>query len=562
MIPFAGLAPDERGARRAGEIGAFDLQGALALGQELRRLCRPAQTTSDVAMAAVEVLNSFDHDQRPACVLVRAFVTQAFDSLAAELQEEVREQGREPTEERSLYLRALASRGVEPTWNELSRSPRERVLPLDEKGGTIEAEVVRQLRYQDKARPPATTFFIADPATSPRISDKAFVTAYDVHCVFGFAASASTDKTLVVIAFCRAALDVRAVQLFEVVASYVRVAWLSIPEMRCSFGPESDRVLIEALESMVRLQERLTSDTVAEHRRNVEELRSLALRETKAATVAAEEHARHLSRTQRAMLNVIDDLRQARESLASTVELRTRELATANRKLEARNRELEEFVYIASHDLQEPLRTVGGYLQLVQRRYGGALGVDADEFIRYAIEGAQRMKALIESLLVYSRVTSNDRPLELVPLEEALTLAKKNLALRIEETNAVIECHARLPAVRGNRIQLAQLFQNLLSNSIKFSGPKPPRMYISCSAGEGMHVLEWRDEGIGFNPRFAERIFRIFRRLQRDTPGTGIGLAVCKRIAEAHGGTITADARPGEGATFTIRLPVMAKTEG
>jgi light-regulated signal transduction histidine kinase (bacteriophytochrome) len=288
----------------------------------------------------------------------------------------------------------------------------------------------------------------------------------------------------------------------------------------------------------------------------------LALRETKAATVAAEEHARHLSRTQRAMLNVIDDLRQARESLASTVELRTRELATANRKLEARNRELEEFVYIASHDLQEPLRTVGGYLQLVQRRYGGTLGVDADEFIRYAIEGAQRMKALIESLLVYSRVTSSDRPLELVPLEEALTLAKKNLALRIEETNAVIECQTPLPAVRGNRIQLAQLFQNLLSNSIKFSGPKPPRMYISCRAGEGLHVLEWRDEGIGFNPRFAERIFRIFRRLQRDTPGTGIGLAVCKRIAEAHGGTITADARPGEGATFTIRLPVTAKTEG
>jgi light-regulated signal transduction histidine kinase (bacteriophytochrome) len=345
------------------------------------------------------------------------------------------------------------------------------------------------------------------------------------------------------------------------VASYARVGWLGIPEIRASLGADGDRVLVDALDAMVRLQERLTSDAIAEYGQRLEDLRHAGQREAKAAARAAEEHARHLSRTQRAMLNVIDDLRQARESLASTVELRTRELATANRKLEARNRELEEFVYIASHDLQEPLRTVGGYLQLIQRRYSGTLGVDADEFIRYAVEGAQRMSALIESLLLYSRVTSTERAAEIVDLEDALTLAKKNLALRMEETGTKIECHTPLPIVRGDRIQLTQLLQNLLSNSIKFSGAKPPHIHITCGIEGGMHILQWRDEGVGFNPRFADRIFRIFRRLRRDTPGTGIGLAVCKKIAEAHGGAVTADARPNEGATFTIRLPVAAKTE-
>ncbi len=550
-IPFAGLAPDERGARGAGEIGAFDLQGALALGQDLRRLCRTAHATSDLAIAAVEVLNSFDHDQRPACVLVLAAVTRACNELPRKLQAVSRELAPAPP----LCLQVLASRGIEPTWNEVTGSPHDREMLLINEAGSVLTEMARQLRHQDVARPPVTTFLIPHPEAWPAISDKDFITSYDVRSIFGFSASVSDVHTIVAIGFCRAALELRVVRLFEIVASYARVQWLSTPEMRSAFGAGSDPALVAALEDMVRLQERLTSDAVAEYRRSAMELRRSAQREAEMSSNAAEQQARYLSRLQRAMLNVIDDLRQARESLAATVELRTRELAAANQKLEARNRELEEFVYIASHDLQEPLRTVGGYLQLVQRRYKDMLGVDADEFIRYAIEGAQRMNALIESLLVYSRVTSSERGREVVSLDDALTLAKRNLALSIEETGTIIDCPKPLPCLRADRIQFIQLFQNLLSNSIKFCGPRAPHVHITYSMREDMHILEFRDEGIGFNPRFAERIFKIFRRLQRDTPGTGIGLSVCKKIVEAHGGTISADARPNEGATFTIRLP-------
>lgn len=556
-IPFAGLAPDERGARGAGEIVAFDLQGALALGQDLRRLCRTARATCDVATSAVDVLNSFDHDQRPACVLVLAAIARAVRDPPPQL----RTASRGITPPPPLCLQMLASRGIEPAWNEVAGSPHDPEMLLVDEAGSVLGELARQLRHQDAARPPVTTFLIPEPQVWPAISDKDFLTSYDVRCIFGFSASVSDVHTMVVIGFCRTALELRAVRLFEVVASYARVEWLSTAEMRSALGADSNSALVAALEDMVRLQERLTGDAIAEYRRNAVELRRSAQREAEMSASAAQQQARYLSRLQRAMLNVIDDLRQARESLAATVELRTAELAAANRKLEARNRELEEFVYIASHDLQEPLRTVGGYLQLVQRRYKDALGVDADEFIRYAIEGAQRMNALIESLLVYSRLTSSERARETVSLEDALTLAKRNLALSIEETGTIVECHTPLPSVRADRIQFVQLFQNLLSNSIKFCGPRAPRIHITCSTREDMHVLEFRDEGIGFNPRFAERIFKIFRWLRRDTPGTGIGLSVCKKIVEAHGGTISAAARPNEGATFTICLPTSGTTE-
>jgi signal transduction histidine kinase len=560
-IPFAGLAPDERIARGSGELAALDLQTALALGQQLRRACRAAQTTRQVAATTVDLLNSFDHDQRPACVLVRAFITESIDELPAELQAEVRTRASLPADARPTCLRLVATRGIEPAWNEVDRSEHHRAVVFSESSSLMVAEVARQLRYHDAASPPVTTFFVADPKNSPAIVDKEFVTAFDVRAVFGFGARASSSRTMIVVAFCRAPIELRTARLFEIIAFYARVAWLKVDELRGVLGAGHERALVAALEDTIGLYERLTSDTAAEHRRTVDQLRLAAQNEAKAASKAADDQARHLSRMQRAMLNVIDDLRQARESLAATVEVRTRELAVANRQLEARNRELEEFVYIASHDLQEPLRTVGGYLQMVQRRYGNTLGVDADEFIRYAIEGAQRMQALIESLLQYSRVTSTDRQLERVPLEDALAVAMKNLALRIEETKTVVERSAQLPTVRGDRIQLAQLFQNLLSNAIKFSGPKPPRVHISSSVDNDTITVEVRDEGIGFNPRFADRIFKIFRRLRRDTPGTGIGLAVCKKIVERHGGTIVADAKPNEGATFTIRLPV-APNEG
>ncbi len=558
MIPFAGLAPDERTERGSGELTALDLSGALALGQQIRRAGARAQTTAELATVAVDALSSFDHEGRPACVLVRAFVTRPFASLSDELRAQIRGAGGAEVGAEASCLYLVASRGIDPAWSSVDRSKGHRALLLDGPASLMVTEVARQLRHGDPTGPSATSFHVPDPATNPAIPAKEFVTAYDVRSVFGIGASAGHGNTMVLIAFCRAPLDGKQVRLFDPVALYVRLAWMAVAEMRTALGDGYDRALAAALDELVARQESYVVDTVTEYRRRLDQSGLRSQRDAKAAEAAALSQTNHLHRTQRAMLNLIEDLREARVSLEATVAERTQELANANRLLEARNRELEEFVYIASHDLQEPLRTVGGYLQMIQRRYGKTLGVDADEFIQYAIEGAQRMQALIESLLLYSRVTSSDKAHEPIALDEPLDVALRNLALHIDETAAVITRPARLPTVRGDRIQMAQVFQNLLSNAIKFRGSKPPRVHITSERSEGDWTIAVRDEGIGFNPRFADRIFKIFRRLRRDTPGTGIGLAVCKKIVERHGGSIRADAKPGEGATFLIRLPAEA----
>ncbi|HVZ35027.1 MAG TPA: ATP-binding protein, partial [Polyangiaceae bacterium] len=205
------------------------------------------------------------------------------------------------------------------------------------------------------------------------------------------------------------------------------------------------------------------------------------------------------------------------------------------------------------------LRTVGGYLQMIQRRYGSKLGVEADEFIGFAIDGSRRMQLLLESLLLYSRVATADTAFESVPLAEPLAVALQNLALLIQETHAQIDVGA-LPQLRANRVQMVQLFQNLLSNAIKFAGDRPPRAFVGSRTEGEFHVVFVRDQGIGFDPKFADRIFKVFRRLRRDTPGTGIGLSICKKISERHGGHIQAESSPGEGATFSVYFPIEATT--
>jgi signal transduction histidine kinase len=517
-IPFAGLALDERLARGSGEIAALDLLGALDLGQRLRRMCRGATTLQEVAEVTVDLLNSFDHDGRPACVLVRAFVSEPAGGL-----------------------RPIASRGLDPAWNRVDGATLVGA-------GALAADLADKLRPGEAGGASVTALHVEDVAGDPAVPGHELVRAYDVRSIFGFGMTLAAGQALMVLAWCRAPVPAATAALFDTVAMYARLAWVQTGR--------SDGAYAAALEDMVALQERHTADALVASSQRLDELRRQAAEDARAATAVAEAQTRHLHRTQRAMLNLIDDLRQARASLAATVEERTAELAQANRRLEARNLELEEFVYIASHDLQEPLRTVAGYLQMVQRRYGATLGVDADEFIRFAVEGAQRMQALIESLLVYSRVTNNEDPWETLALDEALATAARNLALRIEESGAVIDQEAPLPLIDANRMQMVQLFQNLLSNAIKFSGDKPPRVQLAGAVADGLCTLTFRDDGVGFNPRFAERIFKIFRRLRRDTEGTGIGLAVCKKIVERHGGEITATAAPGMGATFTVRLPV------
>ena len=211
-------------------------------------------------------------------------------------------------------------------------------------------------------------------------------------------------------------------------------------------------------------------------------------------------------------------------------------------ELQRSNSELEQFAYVASHDLQEPLRKVASFSQLLQRRYAGQLDARADQYIEFAVDGAKRMQALINDLLAYSRVGRSEREPALVSSDAALTQARANLAEQIEETGATIET-GHLPLVLAELPLLIAVFQNLLSNALKFSGGKPPRIVITVRRDEPFWLFSFTDNGIGIEPEYAERIFVIFQRLHERTAyaGTGIGLSMTRKIIEYFGGRIWLD---------------------
>ncbi|MDG5759911.1 ATP-binding protein [Natronococcus sp. A-GB1] len=251
-----------------------------------------------------------------------------------------------------------------------------------------------------------------------------------------------------------------------------------------------------------------------------------------------------LERVQARLEERNDELRETQQELEATV-----------RELEASNERLEQFASAASHDLQEPLRMISSYLRLLEERYGDELDEDAEEFIEFAVDGADRMQVMVDDLLEYSRVETRGDPFEPVDLDAVLENALTDLGVRIEETDAEIIVE-ELPRVAGDRSQLRQLFQNLVSNALEYSGDEPPRIHVSAERVGDRWEIAVRDEGIGIDPEDQERIFEVFDRLhtQADHEGTGIGLALCQRIAERHDGTLEVDSEPGEGATFSVRL--------
>jgi len=239
-----------------------------------------------------------------------------------------------------------------------------------------------------------------------------------------------------------------------------------------------------------------------------------------------------------------NDLVEARQKLEESVA-----------ELGRSNADLQQFAYVASHDLQEPLRMVSSYTQLIARRYKGKLDADADEFIAFAVDGANRMQRLILDLLAYSRVNTAGRQFEPTAMETVLKAALNNLTDAVKESQAIIT-HDPLPAVMGDDKRLAQLFQNLLSNAVKFGGAQPPRIHISAKQTDGEWLFSVRDHGIGLDPQYVDRIFVIFQRLhtRAEYPGTGIGLAICKKIVERHGGRIWVESELGKGATFYFTM--------
>jgi signal transduction histidine kinase len=223
------------------------------------------------------------------------------------------------------------------------------------------------------------------------------------------------------------------------------------------------------------------------------------------------------------------------------------------------NRDLEQFAYVASHDLQEPLRKVSSFCQMLERRYKGQLDERADQYIEFAVDGAKRMQLLINDLLAFSRVGRMSDGFTEVPMDEVLADALRNLSTSVEESGAVVTSDP-LPVVHGERRLLVQLLQNLIGNGIKFRGAEAPRIHVGARHEADCWELSVSDEGIGIEPQYAERIFVIFQRLhpKAEYEGTGIGLALCKKIVEHHAGTIWLDTEAGSGTVFRWTLPVEA----
>jgi signal transduction histidine kinase len=254
----------------------------------------------------------------------------------------------------------------------------------------------------------------------------------------------------------------------------------------------------------------------------------------------------------------IDAMRRRIVRELASVESARAALEAQTLELNRSNAELEQFAYVASHDLQEPLRKIASFCQALERRYHGQLDERADQYIEFAVDGAKRMQVLINDLLAFSRVGRSGRELEPVDLGDALTQAKASLSRLIEESGATVTADAELPVVRGERTLLVSLLQNLIANAIKFHGSQTPLVRIDASRDGSMWQLSCTDNGIGVEPEYAERIFVIFQRLHTKEayPGTGIGLAMCRKIVEYHGGRMWLEAEHRPGARLCFTLPV------
>jgi len=260
--------------------------------------------------------------------------------------------------------------------------------------------------------------------------------------------------------------------------------------------------------------------------------------------------------------NLIGQL-MARRQAEAAMRAAYQELEHKTRELTRSNEELQQFAYVASHDLQEPLRMISSYTQLLGRRYGDRLDGDAQEFMAFIVDGAARMKQLIEDLLAYSRVGTRGKDFQEVDSGASLARALANLRASQESSGAVIT-HDAMPRVMADGAQLAQVFQNLIGNAIKFRGEGPPKIHVGAETTGTVWAFTVKDDGIGLDTQYADRIFMMFQRLHNkaEYPGTGIGLAIVKKIVERHGGRIWVESEPGKGATFGFTIARQQESNG
>jgi len=322
------------------------------------------------------------------------------------------------------------------------------------------------------------------------------------------------------------------------------------------FGFERDELLGRPVE--VLLPERLRANHVGERRRYMENPR------TRPMGVGLELFGRRKDGSEFPVEISLSPMRAGRDVLVTSIirdltgrkEVENQLRATAA-ELERSNAELEQFAYVASHDLQEPLRMVASYTQLLARRYSGKLGEDADEFIGFAVDGARRMQELINDLLTYSRVGSRALELEAVDVGKAVDGVIVDLGGAIDDSQATVTRDDDFPTIEADPRQVQQIFQNLIANGIKFRrADVAPEVHVSARREDDTWHFAVTDNGIGIEQQYLDRIFVLFQRLhsRSDYPGTGIGLAICRRIVERHGGTIQVHSKPGQGTTFEFTL--------
>ncbi len=513
------------------DLTRFSLRELTRCGAAIRSLADGAETMEQAAERIVRYLFESLGDpesQRPACVLVRFFKTHPFDQLPVELRQFAQGTlGDLPADPMMRCLTLLASAGTEPEWNSRDGSKGHQAIPLPSPEAVRRIPMIARMIHQfgvelekvlvsspelllESGHTMYNIFHVEEALGSEYVPAQDFVQRHGVRSALGFGGQLPSGELFAVILFSRVVISRETAEMFRPLS--LNALLTVLPFERAVFFPQREPP-----------------------KRQIQQLR----------------------KERDVLQNLLEVHEQAVLLQADQLEATMRELRERNQDLARSNGDLEQFAYVASHDLQEPLRMVASYTQLLGRRYAGKLDQDADQFIHFAVDGATRMQTLINDLLLYSRVGRKEKSFAGVDCEQVMDRAVANLQSAIQESGSQIQ-RDPLPVVQGDELQLQQLFQNLLSNAIKYRNPdEPPRVYVQAIQQGSLWEFAVRDNGIGIAPRHHDRIFQIFQRLhtRQESSGTGIGLAICRKIVERHGGRIWVESEVGEGSTFRFTLP-------